>query len=521
MHWLDRLTSGIAPRWTLQRVRARAVAEVVARHYEGAAKGRRTSGWNLSNPDPNAAAGPALQQLRIVARDLTRNNPYAESAVSTIIDHVVGWGIVPSPTYDRWTRWAETTACDADGRHDLYGLQKLVMRTVVESGECLIRRRWRRLGPDGEPEGGLPLPMQLQVLEPDYLDPMMDGIRGTRGGPIIQGIEFNGIGRRVFYHILRSHPGAAAPMQTGFGISDPIPAEEILHVCLTRRPGAVRGVSWFAPVILTMKDFDEYQDAALMKQKIAACLAVISTDMDGSPAPLGEPDATDPSIDRLSPGMILHGPPGKTISVIQPPTVREHGEYSATVLRGIATGLGITYEDLTGDYQGMPFSAARMSRLRHWDHVHDWRWRMLIPQFCDPVWRWAEQAAALVGPVTPRAVRWTAPPPPLIEPDKEARGYNLMIRNGLMSLSEALREQGYNPDEVFAEMASDWDKIEALGLILDSNPAQTTQQGGPRAGVADVGPGGEEEGRPEPEAEPVENGNRANGIHRRWRGMHD
>jgi capsid protein len=35
--------------------------------------------------------------------------------------------------------WAEATGCDAEGRLDLYGLQALVMRAVVESGECFVR----------------------------------------------------------------------------------------------------------------------------------------------------------------------------------------------------------------------------------------------------------------------------------------------------------------------------------------------------------------------------------------------
>jgi capsid protein len=72
---------------------------------------------------------------------------------------------------DAWKAWAGTTACDADGRHDFYGLQKLVMRAIVESGEVLVRRRFRL------PEDGLPIPMQLQILEADYIDTSRTGIR--------------------------------------------------------------------------------------------------------------------------------------------------------------------------------------------------------------------------------------------------------------------------------------------------------------------------------------------------------
>jgi capsid protein len=145
-----------------------------ARHYgyEAATVGRRTQNWNRSAGDANTVNGFAsLQRVREVSRDLVRNNPYAESALATIADHTVGWGIVAKPKgaknqrlADAWKAWAESTDCDADGRHDLYGLQKIVMKAVAESGEVLIRRRWRYL------TDGLAIPMQLQVLESDFLD---------------------------------------------------------------------------------------------------------------------------------------------------------------------------------------------------------------------------------------------------------------------------------------------------------------------------------------------------------------
>lgn len=172
--WLDRAIGFVAPQRGLRRMRARVALTLLARNYEGASIGRRTQGWRSSISDANAAMGPSLSRLREVARDLVRNNPYAESALNTVGDHVVGWGIVGKPrtpnprAIDLWNSWAGTTACDADGRNDMAGLQKLVMRTVVESGEVIVRRIPRRL------EDGLPIPLQLQVLEPDYLDDSKD-----------------------------------------------------------------------------------------------------------------------------------------------------------------------------------------------------------------------------------------------------------------------------------------------------------------------------------------------------------
>ena len=125
------------------------------------------------------------------------------------------------------------------------------------------------------------------------------------------------------------------------------------------------------------------------------------TDVSGDAPSLGvADDSTSPGIDSLEPGAVINAPPGRTFEVVQPPSVTEYPQYIETTLRSIATGLGVTYEDLTGDYQNLPFSAARMSRIRNWARVEDWRWRVLIPQFCQPVWQWAMTAAAITAPST-------------------------------------------------------------------------------------------------------------------------
>lgn len=473
--WFDRIALGLAPRWQLKRIRSRMAAELVLRHYEGGGNSRRTQTWNRSNADATGATGPYLARLRGVSLDLVRNNPYAESGIRTIVEHTVGWGIVPKMTRANpraeavWKAWAETTACDADGQHDFAGLQKLVMRTVAVSGEVLVRRRLRR------PEDGWPIPMQLQVLEPDFLDTSKDSLGITPGLPrIVQGVEFDPIGKRAAYWLFPEHPGSVL----GLATSVRVPAANVLHIFRTDRPGQVRGVPWLASDMLRFKDFDEFEDATLMKQKIAACLAVITTDSDGSGTPLGTADeAVSPQTDSLEPGMILNVPAGRDISVVQPPNVGDYDAYSQNMLRAIATGLGVTFEDLTGNYTDLPFSAARMSRIRHWASVEDWRWRIMIPQFCGPAWAWAMEVAQIFGAGETPEVTWTAPPAPMVDPVNEGLAYQRNIRTGIMSLSEALRERGYDPATVLNEMAADNKLLDKLKLILDSDARQMTQAG--------------------------------------------
>ena len=475
--WLDRAIGYLSPAAGLRRLRARAASGVMLRHYEAAAVGRRTQGWKRSSADANTAVGAASTKVRDVARDLVRNNGYAESALTTIIDHVVGTGIVakPKPKNEAagktWSGWANSTDCDADGRNDFAGLQALVCRTVIEAGEVLVRQRIRR------PEDGFAIPMQLQVLDPDYLDSDRNAQRGPNR--VINGVEFDAIGRRVAYWLFPEHPGATGAILGLHGVSTRVPAEGVLHIYRQDRPGQVRGISWFAPVLVKFKDFDEYEDATIMKQKIAACLAVVSSDPD---SPLGTTTADAPTVDSLEPGMILRGGAGQ-FEVVQPPSVREYPDYVRTTLRAIATGLGVSYEDLTGDYTSTNFSSARMSRLRHWARVEAWRWRMLIPQFCDPVWAWVMEAAAVMNAATAEAAKWTAPAMPMIDPSQEGLAYQRLVRSGLMTQSEAIRERGYDPDELYAEMAEDNAKLDRLGLTLDSDPRRTTQAGNPTPSV--------------------------------------
>src|SRR3546814_13381798 len=82
-----------------------------------------------------------------------------------------------------------------------FGLQALATRAMLEGGEALVRLRYRRT------EDGLPVALQIQVLEAEHLPTTMN--RDLPGGNVIRaGIEFDRLGRRVAYHLYRSHPNA-------------------------------------------------------------------------------------------------------------------------------------------------------------------------------------------------------------------------------------------------------------------------------------------------------------------------
>lgn len=463
MNWLDKTIDWFSPKAGLERAKARKAVSLV-RSYDGASRGRRMTNWQASTSSANAETISQLMLLRDRSRDLVRNNPWAARAVQVIASNVVGTGILPqaqgrTKTISKrqqtlWEQWGDTTQCDADGRHDFYGIQALIMRTVAESGECLVRRRWRR------DEDGLSVPFQMQVLEPDHLDVFKDGPLST--GYMIQGIEFNKVGQRVAYWLYPEHPGG----RLGMGVASQsfrVPASEIIHVYRVDRPGQARGVPWCAPAIVRLRDLADYEDAQLLRQKLAACFTAFVYDSEfgeGSDQPISE---------SLEPGAIEFLPNGKQITFSNPPGADGYGQYTSDVLGSVAMAFGITREALTGNLSEVNFSSGRMGWIEFQRNIEAWQWQMLVPQLCGRVWEWFNDAAELTGSER-TSVTWTPPRREMIDPVKELKGMNTAVRSGFTSLSEAIRKLGYDPEQVLTELSADMELLDRLGLVLDSDP---------------------------------------------------
>lgn len=475
MNILDRVFGAVAPERALARERARlklsALRDVRAQ-YDGAAHSRRTQGWRRTNRDANYELLGAAQVLAATARDMVRNNPYAERAVSAIASDLVGTGItfevqrngVPDETLSALARaHLETTACDPEGRHNIYGLQLLAARTVVESGASLARYRprYRR--------DGLPVPFQIQMIEPDQLDAGRNGL--LERGRLVSGIEFDALGARKAYWTFPDHPGA---MVAAGMIATPVPAADMIHVFRTDRPGQQHGASWFAPVILSMRDFAEYQDGQLLRQKIAGSWAVFRIGMEGD-----EGDAAEDGdrADFIEPGMIEDLPNGADVKFANPPGVEGYADFTKISVRTFATGMNLPY-DIFGDLEGVNFSSGRIGRIQYNRQLDSWTWNMLIPQFCDGVGAWFFRAARQLGhDVTGCTMVWTPPRREMLDMATEGPAIRDMVRSGLMDPETAIRERGENPDTVLANWARWAAKVDAAGLIFDCDPRRVTQVG--------------------------------------------
>lgn len=493
---IDRVAGFVSPTWALDRLKARAAAEqleaVVAevesiRGFEGAALGRRTSNWRTAPSGANAETRTALRLLRDRSRDLVRNNPYAKKAVQVIGSNVVGTGIkaaadLPTgrakPLNAAWNKWANSSACDYDGQRNLYGIQRAVMRAAAESGEALVVRK--RLGPDELRKfGGVGI--QLQVLESDYLDQGKDNYEGEDGGRIIQGVEFDKNGRRVAYWLHKSHPGEMTLW--GDRLSVRVPAEDVLHIYEVLRPGQVRGIPFGVSGMLRLRDFDEYEDAQLIRQKIAACYAIFYNGTEALSGVLADKEnqGTIP-LTQIEPGTIEKLPAGSSVTVASPPPVIGYGEYAKAVLQAVAVSYGVTYEQLTGDYSNVNYSSARMARLEFGSYVSELQ-EMLEIQFCAKVWDWFILGAYLQGSVSTATVgaKWTMPARTMVDPVKEIKAIKEAVRAGFMSWSDAVLSLGYVPEDLREAIKTDNKEADKAKLELTSDPRIFNDMGAPNA----------------------------------------
>ncbi len=434
---------------------------VKKRNYEAASRSNRLSSWNTYGSDANTA-NQSLSVIRNRSRDLVRNNPHAARIVQAISSHVVGFGIVGAvkgskKLDDLWRQWSESPQCDADGRHDFYGLQRLVMRCVVESGECLIRLRNRR------PEDGLVIPLQLQVLEPDYLDSNKSGAL-PNGGQIINGIEYDAIGKIVAYWLYRNHPGASIGNMSF--TSNRIDADSVIHVFRTDRPGQSRGVPWMSSIMVKLRELDIYQDAVLKRQQIANMFSAYVYD----DAPGEAIDEMEEDLPELEPGTVYALRNGRRIEFSEPPNVTSN-DFVRETLRDIAAGMGITYESLTQDLSQVNFSSARMGANEMLKNIDQWQWQMLIPLLCEQVGKAFISVAMQSGYSARSAMfEWTPPARTLVDPTREVPAIIKSVRAGLMSYQEAIRSQGMSPEKVLKEIAESNAMLDKLKITLDSDP---------------------------------------------------
>jgi len=435
----------------------------------------RISDWGPQPGAPNSPwSNPSVLRARAAAE--FGNNPICRRGVEALTNACWGGsGITPLFT-DRsvqtlWERWSR--ACDAGGRLDWIGVGMQVLTSTIVAGEAFVVLRVDEAAPG--------VPLTLQVLGPEFLD------ESKTDASTISGIRYDNL-RPTGYWLFRQNPAlSGANLESVY-----VPASECLHVYRGLLPGATRGQSWLAPVLIALRELADYLEAALVRAKTGAVLCAFVRAPEGFPGPLQQ-DGTLPS---LEPGSVVRLQPGEDIEFSKPPeTDAGFDPFVRTQLRRIAAGLGIPYEVLSGDLAQVTFASGRAGLLEFKRTIESVQYGLLIPLFCEPVLRrWAELARAvgvLPGDADVEVRRWVAPEIEMLDRRAEVLTDLLRVRAGFASRSEIIGRTGWRAEDVDAEIAQDNARADALGLVFDSDARRRTQQG---QDVPDVVAAGSEQG---------------------------
>lgn len=486
--FVDRLIAAVSPRWAVSRARGRIALDAL-RAYEAA------SPKDLWRPRRSGASASAdhmadAAKLRAKARYLTQNVPYVAAAIDADVATVVGTGILPrflgpneKKLNELLARWMPV--CDADGLLDFLGLVALAYRCMRVDGEVLVRFRPRR------PEDGLPVPLQIQLLEIDYLDSAKNTGAGAMGGgrdgvppgnEVIEGIEYDAIGRVAAYWLFPMHPGdTSVRVRSGAGQqSRRVSAEFIVHLFKPERAGQRRGITALAPAIVRTRDTQLLEDAELARKNLESRLSVlVSGDASqlANPPQLGatNPDQASPStaqrtgdLGPLASGGITQLPPGMMPpTVVAPVPTPGHVDNIKWHVHLVCAALNVAYESATGDMSGVNYSSARVRRLDVRRHAEQMQWLLLMPRLIRPIMQRLVETAELAGLVPDARYTLDASTPRWehVDPGKEVDAELKEIAGGLQSISESLRRRGYKPEDVFAEIKADFDRLKKDGTL--------------------------------------------------------
>jgi len=461
------------------------------RAFHGADTGRLFSDFVSSSRSADSEIKPSLRVLRDRCREISRNHPYAKRYLQIMSTNVVGANGVRIQVRKRnddnsldsvgnriieqaWAQWGRAGFCTVDGRVSWVQAQRLFMETLARDGEVLIQKI---KNPAGNPFG-----FSLKFLEADYLDEGYDA-RLNNGNEVRMGVELDKrTGKPLNYYLFEDHPHH----DQGYGSKTKrhhkiVPASEIIHCYLQDRAGQTRGVPWMSNVLTRLKMLDGYEEATLVNARVAASKMGFFTSPEGDGF-VGDDYDNHAPIMSAEPATFTQLPAGMSFTAFDPQNPTDSfAEFEKGILRGIASGLGVSYVSLANNLEGVSYSSIRQGTIEDRDHFKMVQ-QFMIDQFIDPVYRaWLEMAIT-VGRVNlpmgkfdlfadqviyrPRGFAW-------VDPAKEINASVTALNNGIVSLQDVHSQYGRDTEEIFEQINREAELADRYGIDTAFQPFGT------------------------------------------------
>lgn len=276
--------------------------------YKGAHSDRRqTRGWFARARSANADVLGDQKTMVARGRDATMNMPLATAAVERPITFAVGSGLMAIPDFDAerlgiaddeaqklasqvsadYDEYMSSTDPDAERSATGYGLQDVILRSVLEAGDVLQVRVMPQNQVGRSHETAWKLYEADRILSPfghnegERIAQGQDGAGNVCAG----GVEVDDFGAPIAFHVLKQPPQAFGftTMQgrlagdtiriLAWGDNSKLPTAQL--IMQKRRAEQFRGVSILAPVMEVLRQVSDLTEAELFAAVLQAMIAIV------------------------------------------------------------------------------------------------------------------------------------------------------------------------------------------------------------------------------------------------------
>lgn len=463
------------------------------REFAGANVSRLFNDFKDSNRSADSELQPVIRRLRNRSRDLARNNEYVKRYMYLLKTNVVGdrgFTLQVKATgatgaldesgnqaiESAFKHWGKVGRCTVDGKLSWIDAQKMAIEGLARDGEVFIVKHRNASFRDS---------FAIEFIEPDRVDEQLSR-REPNGNEIRMGVEFDQFRRPVAYHMLSYHPGDYDYTTTTKSPKHVrVPADRVIHLFMPIRAGQTRGEPWTAGALSAIKQLSGYREAAVVNARVGASKMGFFTSPAGDGFAADAMDQEVPIMDA-EPGTFHQLPTGVQFTSFDPqfPT-SDFDSFHKSVLKGIASGLGVSYTSLSNDLEATSYSSIRQGALEERDFYRQIQ-QFLMEHFIRPIYEsWLEAAMELNSFDLPlrqferfseasefRGKAWS-----WVDPQKEMNAAILGLKHGILSLQDVASQYGKDVEELLAQIKRDKGLMEQFDVEYALEPYGATQIG--------------------------------------------
>ena len=479
------------------------------RNYMAASTDRLVSDLQgyVSYASGNAEVRNSLRVMRARSRQLARDNEYAKRFLQLLRNNVVGAhgfslqmkvyrsrggkldDLANVEIEDAYADMSRVNHFTASGHMSRAAFERSIIHHLACDGEVIIEKlvgRFNRFG------------ICWRLIDPDLLDETLNVKSGgaqagvgqlTDGAEIRMGVERNKYGKPVAYWFRTGHPGDDLSSVNATQRRR-VPADRIIHRFLSEelRADTVRGVPWLYAAMRRVGMLAGYEEAVLVGARTGAAQMgfFVPPDKEGGgvladgEALASSRDAAGNLYTEAEPATFGVLPAGWDFKTFDPAYPNDKMEaFCKHMLRAFSVGVGVDYNTLAGDMEGVSLSTMRHSANTNRDFYEGLQ-QWMREHVCEPMFSEWLLLALSMGQVGKLALdglerynkpRFNSRPWRSPDPQKDVAASAQAVSLGISSRTRICAERGEDFEEILRELAEEENLARELGVTLNAEAA--------------------------------------------------